>query len=132
MEDIDLPKLAPTSISEEEIEEIVTRTDLSSKERQKLLNLLLSDCKVFCRSNLEKPGSASWGHHIPLLDTNPSRERIRRQTQKAMEVTGKEVEKMLSQNIIQPPSSPWAVSVQLVPKKHGSIRCCIDYRKLNN
>ncbi|UYV73003.1 hypothetical protein LAZ67_10001459 [Cordylochernes scorpioides] len=42
-----------------------------------------------------------------------------------------EVEKMMEIKIIRPSSSPWASSIILVRKKDGSLRFCVDYRRLN-
>jgi len=42
-----------------------------------------------------------------------------------------EVERMRSMGVIEPSTGEWASPVVMVPKPHGSVRFCIDYRKLN-
>lgn len=48
------------------------------------------------------------------------------------EVLGHHLKQMLENDIIQPSHSPWAVPVVLVCKRDGSLRFCVDYRKLND
>ena len=42
-----------------------------------------------------------------------------------------EVEKLVEMGIVVPSTSPWASPVVPVPKSDGTVRVCVDYRKLN-
>ena len=47
------------------------------------------------------------------------------------EEVNKEIERMLEISIIRPSTSPWAAPVVTGLKPDGTIRLCVDYRKLN-
>jgi transposase InsO family protein len=69
-------------------------------------------------------------HHI-LTEGPPVASQPYRVGPTARESISKEVDRMLSMDVIEPCSGPWASPIVLIPKPDGSIRFCVDYRRLN-
>ena len=71
-------------------------------------------------------------HTIDTGDQRPIRLPPRRLPITKQEIEKEEVQKMLDRGVIEPCQSGWASPVVLVTKKDGTIRFCMDYRKLND
>eukprot|EP00171_Calliarthron_tuberculosum_P008750 IDg8750t1 len=71
-------------------------------------------------------------HHIELEPaTRPVRQYPYRTGHHSRDFVAGEVDKMLRERIIQSLQVEWAAPVVLAPKVDGSLRMCIDYRRLN-
>ncbi|KAE8875887.1 hypothetical protein PF003_g39967 [Phytophthora fragariae] len=70
-------------------------------------------------------------HHINTGNTAPIMQRRRRHAVSENLLIDKEVDDMLSNQVIEPGEGAWGFSVVIVRKKDGSVRFCIDYRSLN-
>ena len=70
-------------------------------------------------------------HVIDTGNAEPIYIRAYRKSLAEREILKKEVDILLQAGIIQKSTSPWSAPVNLVPKKDGSKRFCVDYRKLN-
>ena len=79
-----------------------------------------------------KTGRSSWTEHEMDMQGNPpTKAGYHRLPLAKQNIVDTEVEKMLKDDIIEPSHSPWASPVVLVKKKDGSIRFCVDFRKVN-
>lgn len=104
---------------------------LSEEEKSQLFALLLQYHTLFatCDDDLGRTGRVQ--HKINTGNAPPIRQSVRRMPQLRRQEAKKLLNDMLGRAVIQPSSSPWASPVVLVPKKDGSFRFCIDYRKVN-
>ena len=70
-------------------------------------------------------------HRIETTDHAPIRLPPYRLPQAYRETVRQELEEMQQQGVIEPATSEWAAPIVIVRKKDGSIRLCVDYRRLN-
>ena len=68
---------------------------------------------------------------IDTGEAAPRRSHPYRVPNKLKEGVRAEVEKLVEMGIVVPSTSPWASPVVPVPKGDGTVRMCVDYRKLN-
>ncbi|UYV72153.1 hypothetical protein LAZ67_9001970 [Cordylochernes scorpioides] len=106
-------------------------TDLEETKKNRLLTCLNEFSDIFDFEKKIFPVSGEIKHKIDTSDYPPVRQRPYRVSPAERRVIQSEVEKMMETKIIRPSSSPWASPVILVRKKDGSLRFCVDYRRLN-
>ena len=70
-------------------------------------------------------------HDIKLLTSEPIRSKGYPVSFKARNAMDSEIKEMLKLGVIEKSVSPYSSPVVRVPKKDGSVRFCIDFRKLN-
>ena len=70
-------------------------------------------------------------HVIKVTGPIPFRDRYRRIPPSMFEKVRKHLKEMMEIGAIRKSNSPWASAVVLVRKKDGSLRFCIDLRRLN-
>ena len=70
-------------------------------------------------------------HDIKLSTSEPIRSKGYPVPFKARDVMDSEIKEILELGVIEKSVSPYSSPVVLVPKKDGSVRFCIDFRKLN-
>ena len=116
----------PTETFGEDVQE------LSQEEKNQFYSLIkqYEECFMTGRKPLGQTNVVK--HHIHTGNNAPIKQRPRREPLGMKNVVKEEIDKMIEQGVIEPSSSAWASPIVLVKKKDGSIRFCVDYRKLNN
>ena len=86
---------------------------------------------IFALESLDMGHTSVVKHKIRLDNYTPFKERYRRIPPNLFDEVKKHLKEMIEVGAIRKSSSPWASAVVLVRKKDGSLRFCIDLRKLN-
>ena len=115
------------------LEEMIQRAspNIKPSTREGLRRILLELQEVFACTGGKWGRNGRCRHRINVQGHRPVKLPPRRYPLAQREIVEEELKKMIENDIIEPSSSPWASNVVLVKKKDGSVRFCVDYRKLN-
>ncbi|MEE4247446.1 MAG: reverse transcriptase family protein [Kangiellaceae bacterium] len=105
---------------------------LSVSEVERVEAVLAQFGSVFSQHDLDLGRTNMLKHHIRLTDDLPFKQRHRRVPPHLVEEVKRHLAEMLELGVIRESESPFASPVVLVRKKDGSLRFCIDLRKLNS
>ena len=104
------------------------------REKAQLVDFLSGWRSLFALQDHELGRTTRVKHRIHLNDPNrePIKQRHRRVPHSMYEEVKQHLKTMLECGVIQHSNSPWRSPVVLVRKSDGSLRFCVDYRKLNH
>ena len=119
---------------------LLEKLDLSGLEAwpeeqaEKARSLLKEYHDIFSLEKHDMGHTNTAKHKIVLKDrdTPPFKERFCRIPPPQLDEVREHLKLMLDAGVIRPSNSPWCNAVVLVRKKDGSLRFCIDFRKLNS
>lgn len=102
-----------------------------SIQMQAVEELLSRNASVFSKGDTDLGRTHLALHKIDTGSAQPIKLPPRRVPLHLQQEVAEHIKQMQDNNIIRPSCSPWAAPVVLVRKKDGSLRFCVDYRKLN-
>ena len=105
---------------------------LTEAEALKLKDFLCEHRGVFALSSSEMGCTNKVTHTIELLDDTPFREKCRPIPPSAYEELRQHLDELLAAGTITKSKSPFCSNIVMARKKDGSLRLCVDYRKLNS
>ena len=106
--------------------------DWSETKQAEVHELMTEFQYLFALSDLELGCTSLVKHRINVNNPVPFKERYRRIPPQEFDEVRNHLQEMLKVGVIRKSASPWAGPVVLVRKKDGSLRFCIDLRKLNS
>ena len=134
------PDPASTLTEAERQDLLMEKLDLSgldewpTEQAEKARGLLKEYHDIFFLEKQDMGHTKAAEHKIVLKDpdTPPFKERFRRIPPPQLDEVRDHLKLMLDAGVIRPSNSPWCNAVVLVRKKDGSLRFCIDFRRLNS
>ena len=106
--------------------------NLNLEQSCKLSKLLYDNADLFAKSSADLGKTSVVEHTINTGDARPIKQAARRPPKSLAGKENEIIQDQIKAGVIRESSSPWASPMVYVMKKDGSIRPCVDYRKLND
>uniref|UniRef100_A0A3P9I2U1 Gypsy retrotransposon integrase-like protein 1 n=1 Tax=Oryzias latipes TaxID=8090 RepID=A0A3P9I2U1_ORYLA len=118
---------------DQEAEALFNRLHLGGTPEQQteLRALLVKYSDVFAVHDEDLGYTKHVQHEIPVLNETPVSQPYRRVPPNQYKEVREHISELLKKGVIQESSSSYASPIVLVRKADGSLRLCVDYRKLN-
>lgn len=104
---------------------------LTPEWKNRIIQKFNSIPEVFAKHDLDFGRTDRVKHQIKLIDQSPFKQRPRPIHPQDLDAVRKHLQDLVDSGVIRESDSPFASPIVVVRKKNGSVRLCIDYRKLN-
>ncbi len=113
------------------LKDVSINSELDADQRHAIEVLLSKFAVVFEQDEKHPPPAKGIFHAIDTGDTIPIKQRNYRYNPHHQDLIDKKVQEYLKHGVIRESSSPWSNPICPVIKPDGTLRMCLDLRKLN-
>ena len=125
-------EMEPTTWTSDKVREAIKLTELTEQQQQQVYDVLQTCTGALSSGDNDIGNAAVTEHEIKLYDNTPIYQRPRRFSAPLADEIEKQCQELNTLDIIEPSNSEWSFPVVPIRKKDGSVRLCIDYRRLNH
>jgi len=105
---------------------------VTREQAEGFTSLLKRYSDVFSKNELDLRETPLAKHPIDTGDARPIKKTLRKQPFHQLEKIDEHVKEMIRAGVVEPSNSPWTSNLVVVKKKDGSLRYCVDCRKINS
>ena len=116
----------------DKIQSQINLTEVDPEQSARVISMIMHQSSALSCGDHDIGCAGVTKHRIELHDNTPIRQKPRRFPEPVINEIERQCDELRELDIIEYSKSPWSSPIVPIKKKDGSIRLCIDYRKLND